>query len=61
MKKSYYMSAKDLQKIIPNLTYNRALKIIEEARKIMKEKNYLIPITKEKLALTKIVNEMLGI
>ena len=59
--KNYYMSAKDLQKMIPNLTYNRALKIIEEARNIMKERNYLIPITKEKLALTKIVNEMLGI
>ena len=59
--KDYYITAKGLQKIIPNLTYNRSLKIIEEARNIMKEKNYLIPITKEKVALTKIVYEMLGI
>jgi hypothetical protein len=56
-----YVTAKDLQQMIPNLGYDKALKIINEARKIMKEKNYLIPVTKEKLALTKIVNEMLGI
>lgn len=58
--KNYY-TAKDLQKVIPGLTYDKSLRIINEARKIMKEKNYLIPVTKEKLALTKIVNEMLGI
>lgn len=56
-----YLTVKDLQKMIPNLGYDKALRIINDARKIMKERNYYIPITKEKIALTKIVNEMLGI
>lgn len=57
----YYITAKDLQKIIPNLTYDNAIKYINEARKIMKERGYLIPIARPKVALTKIINEMLGI
>ena len=61
MKKNYYITAMDLQKIIPNLTYNNANKYINEARKIMKERNYLIPIARPKVALTEIVFEMLGI
>ena len=56
-----YYTAKDLQKMIPNLTYDNAIKYINKARDIMKEKNYLIPVTRPKVALTKIVNEMLGI
>ena len=56
-----YVSAKDLQELIPNLTYDNAIKIINQAREIMKEKNYLIPITRPKVALTKIVYEILGI
>ena len=56
-----YISAKDLQDLIPNLTYDNAIKIINQAREIMKEKNYLIPITRPKVALTKIVYEILGI
>lgn len=56
-----YMTAKDLQEMIPNLTYDNAIKYINKAREIMKEKNYLIPITRPKVALVKIVNEMLGI
>ena len=56
-----YYTAKDLQKIIPNLTYDNAIKYINMARDIMKEKNYLIPVTRPKVALKKIVNEMLGI
>ena len=56
-----YLTIKDLQKVVPNLSYRKALKIINEARGIMKERNYLIPETKKKIALTKIVYEMLGI
>lgn len=56
-----YLTAKDLQEIIPNLTYDNAIKYINKAREVMKEKNYLIPITRPKVALTKIVYEMLGI
>ena len=61
MEKNYYITAKDLQKLIPNLTYDNAIKYINEAREIMKQKNYLIPIARPKVALTKIVYEMLGI
>lgn len=57
----YYITAKDLQKMIPNLTYDNAIKYINKAREVMKERNYLIPITRPKVALTEIVYEMLGI
>ena len=57
----YYLTAKDLQEIIPNLTYDNAIKIINEVRKIMKERNYFIPIARTKLALTSLVYENLGI
>lgn len=57
----YYVTAKDLQEMIPNLTYDNANKYINKAREIMKERNYLIPITRPKVALTQIVLEMLGI
>lgn len=57
----YYVTAKDLQEMIPNLTYDNAIKYINKARNIMKEKNYLIPITRPKVALKKIVDEMLGL
>jgi hypothetical protein len=57
----YYVTAKDLQEMIPNLTYDNAIKYINKAREVMKEKNYLIPITRPKVALKKIVDEMLGL
>ena len=56
-----YYTAKDLKKIIPNLTYDNAIKYINKAREIMEERNYLIPVTRPKVALKKIVDEMLGI
>lgn len=55
-----YITAKELQKLIPNLTYDNANKYINKAREVMKEKNYLIPITRPKVALKKIVYEMFG-
>ena len=58
---SYYINAKDLMEIVPNLTYDNSIKIINQAREIMKERNYLIPIARPKVALTKIVFELLGI
>lgn len=61
MKNNYYITAEDLRCMIPGLTYNNAIKYINEARKIMKERNYLIPITRPKVALKSIVLEMFGI
>ena len=57
----YYLTAKDLQELIPNLTYDNAIKYINQARKIMEERRYLIPITRPKVALATIVYELLGI
>lgn len=56
-----YLTAQDLQQMIPNLTYANAIKYINDARKIMQERNYLIPIARPKVALKSIVFEMLGI
>lgn len=56
-----YLTAKDLQKIVPNITYDNSIKIINKAREIMKQKNYYIPVARPKVALTSIVYEMLGI
>ena len=56
-----YLTANDLQEMIPNLTYDNAIKIINQARKIMEDKKYLIPIARPKVALTSIVLDMLGI
>lgn len=56
-----YLTAQDLQKMIPNITYANAIKYINQARDIMKERNYLIPIARPKVALKSIVYEMLGI
>lgn len=61
IKEKDYITAKDLQKIIPNLTYDNSIKYINDARKIMEEKHYLIPIARPKVALTRIVFDMLGI
>lgn len=57
----YYLTAKDLQALIPNLTYDNAIKYINQARKIMEDRGYLIPITRPKVALTTIIYELLGI
>ena len=48
IKKQDYMSANDLVQIIPNLTYDNALRYINEVRKEMEEKGYCIPIARPK-------------
>ena len=56
-----YLSADDLMRLIPNLTYVNAIKYINEAREEMKKQNLFIPITRPKLALTKIIRKRFGI
>ena len=56
-----YMSAKDLKILIPNLGVNKCVEYIKDVQEEMKEKNYFIPRTKEKLALTKLVKKKFGI
>ena len=56
-----YITAKDIQQIIPNLGYNSALSYIEDLRKEMKERNYFVPNGKTKVALTKLFKKKFGI
>lgn len=53
------MSAKDIQEY--GISYREALHIIIEVQEEMEKKGYLIPNTKQKLALVWMVNKKLGI
>lgn len=56
-----YITANDLQILIPKITYNRALNYIKDFRKKMEEKGLFVPEGKTKVALTKLVRKELGI
>ena len=47
--------------IIPKLSYNMALKYIDNARYEMSEKGYFLPEGKTKVALTKIIKKKFGL
>ena len=55
-----YLSAYDLQILIPTMTYATALKYIKAARDEMKKKNLLVPEGQTKLELTKIIRKQFG-
>lgn len=55
-----YITAKELQEII-GTGYQSAMKIIDEVRNEMKQKNYLIPNCRQKVALKRLVEKRLGI
>lgn len=59
--KQQYITAKDIQKIIPNLGYLTALSYIEDLQKEMEIKNYFIPKGKTKVALTKLFKKKFGL
>ncbi|MEI3498908.1 MAG: hypothetical protein V8Q71_00030 [Bacilli bacterium] len=56
-----YITARDIQVIIPNLGYIKALSYIEDLREEMKNKNYFVPDGKTKVALTKLFKKKFGI
>lgn len=56
-----YITAKDLQVLIPNLGYVKALSYIEQARQEMVKKGYFVPNGKTKVALTKIIKKNYGL
>lgn len=60
IKKQDYITAQDLMKLVPNLTYDNAIKYINDAREEMKKQNLFIPITRPKIALTKIIRKTFG-
>lgn len=55
-----YISANDLQ-ILTGFTYMEALKVIQEIRVLMEEKNKYIPKGRKKLALLEVAKKFLGI
>lgn len=55
-----YVSANDLQVLIPYLPYTTALEYIKKARDEMVEKNIFVPTGKTKIALTKIIRKNFG-
>lgn len=55
-----YTNAKKIQHDL-NISYKASLKIIDEVQEEMKKKGYLIPNTKQKIALVWMVNKKLGI
>ena len=56
-----YLTAEDLITLIPEMKYQRALDIINEVRTEMEDKKYYLPISRKKLALTKLVKRKMGI
>ncbi len=55
-----YITAEDLMILIPEIKYQRALGYINEIQKEMQEKNYFIPISQKKVALTKLIRKKFG-
>lgn len=58
--KQQYITARDLQKLIPGMSYVAALKIMDEFIAREKELGYLNPSGKTKVALTWLVKKRLG-
>lgn len=56
-----YLSAYDLKKIIPTMSYATALEYIKKIRVQMKEENYFVPEGKTIVALTWMIKKDLGI
>lgn len=59
--KQQYITARDIQQIIPKLGYIKALKYIDDLREEMKQKNYFVPEGKTKVALTKLFKKKFGV
>lgn len=55
-----YISTKELQEIT-GLSYQSAMKVIDDVREEMKNKNYLIPQSRKKVALKRLIEKRLGI
>ena len=56
-----YISASDLQILIPLMCRTTAIKHINDIQQEMKDKGLYIPHTRTKLALTKLVRKRFGI
>lgn len=59
--KQQYITARDIQQIIPNLGYVKALQYIDDLQEEMRMKNYYVPEGRTKVALTKLFIKKFGI
>ena len=57
---NYYLSADDLMKIL-GIGKSSAMKIVNEIQEEMKPKKYLIPKSRKKVVLTKLVKRKYGL
>ena len=57
---SYYLSADDLMKIL-GIGKSTAMKIVNEIKEKKKKKKYLIPKSRKKVVLTKLVKRKYGL
>ena len=55
-----YISAYDLQKLIPGITYANALAYIKSIQEEMEKKNLFVPSGQTKLALTRLIRKKFG-
>lgn len=55
-----YLSANDLQVLIPTMSYSTALNYIKEKRQEMEAKNLFVPPGQTKIALTKLIKKDCG-
>lgn len=58
--KKTYITVKDIMKIMP-ISYTKALSYVNDIQQEMKEKNILVPETKEKVILTKLFKKKFGL
>ena len=56
-----YVSADDLEILMPGMVYSQRLALIKEIRKEMEERNIYVPQGRELLASTKILKKKCGI
>ena len=56
-----YISPQDLKALIPKLGIQQCRDYIDEVRIEMKNKGYLVPQSKPRLALTKLIKKKLGL
>lgn len=56
-----YVSPQDVKILIPTLGMELCRQLVEETRNDMKTKNYFVPETKPKLALTKMLRKRIGV
>ena len=56
-----YLTPQDLKELIPTYGIEKCRDLINDVRQEMEEKNFFVPTSKPKLALTKLVKKKIGL